>query len=54
MDPEIRGVELFQVDRLVLVPKWQLLNGVDPRCWILKPSGSYILHDYIIFSILLL
>jgi hypothetical protein len=44
-DPEIRGVELFQVDRLVLAPKWQPLNGVDPSCWILKPSGSNILHD---------
>ncbi len=44
-DPEIRGVEPFQVDWLVLAPKWQPLNGVDPICWILKPSGSNILHD---------
>jgi hypothetical protein len=35
-DPEIRGVELSKVDRLVLVPKRQPLNGVDPSCWILK------------------
>jgi hypothetical protein len=33
-------VELSKVDRLVLAPKWQPLNGVDPSCWILKPSGS--------------
>ena len=44
-DPEIRGMEPFQVDWVVLAPKWRPLNGVDPSCWILKPSGSNILHD---------
>ncbi len=33
------------MDQLVLAPKWRPLNGVDPSCWILKPSGSNILHD---------
>ncbi len=33
------------MDRLVLAPKWRPLNGVVPSCWILKSSGSNILHD---------
>jgi hypothetical protein len=49
-DQEIRGVEPSKVDQLVLAPKWRSLNGVDPSCWILKPSGSNILHDIFRFN----